>query len=188
MSWGFRFSAKENTVTEDNLLWLESQQNKAADPSRLSVQATAQNQPGWGVTSDVLGGVGGFAGALFISLGLQAENTPAWNALYPNFRDRFLIDFGKSESMASSAVFSMATRIGTLNYNLNGPPRAKKFAQELLNKPGLADSLKTLTEKLSTDLDMADNGAFMELWKAGSPDKAPPKGAPCLGMAHLDSR
>lgn len=173
-------------MDEINLLQLEKglptlDPDKAA---RYSVQARADATQGFAPTSDVLAG----GGLLWLTLGQRMEEEPRWNALYPNFRDRYLLEFGRSESMISSAIYSQATRIGTLNYTLNGPPRAKKFAQELLNKPGLADNLATLTQKLSYDLDSSDNGAFMELWKAGNPDKAPPKDAPCLGFGHLDSR
>jgi hypothetical protein len=157
---------------------------KVVDPSRRSVQSRAEISNGFAPQSDVLGG----GGVLWLSLGQRLEQEPHWNSLYPNWRDRFLLEFSRSESMAASAVYSMKTRIGTLNYEWNAPPRAKKFGQELLNKPGLGDKLQQITQKLSTDLDISDNGAFLELWKAGSPDKAPPKGAPCVGFAHLDSR
>ena len=157
---------------------------KIIDPAKYSVQSRADAVPAFAPTTDVMGA----GGVFWITLGQQADETPLWNPIYPNFRDRFLKQFARDESMIASAIFSMKTRIGTLNYDVNGPPRAKKFAQELLNKPGLADNLKTLTEKWSDDLDGSDNGAFGELWKAGNPDKAPPKGAPCLGIAHLDSR
>lgn len=157
---------------------------KAADPSKRSVQARAEDTQGFTPVSDVLGG----GGVFWVNLGQKLDQEPRWNPLYANWRDRFLLEFSRSESMAASAVYSMKTRIGTLNYELNGPPRAKKFAQELLNNPGLGDNLKQVTEKLSTDLDIADNGAFLELWKAGDPSRPPPKGAPCLGFAHLDSR
>lgn len=160
-------------------------ERKAADPSKRSVQARADATEGFAPMSDVLGGGGGI---LWLSLGQHTENVPRWNPLYPNWRDRYLDGFARDESMAASAVYSMKTRIGTLNYELNGPPRAKKFAQELLNKPGFADTLPQLVQKISSDLDTADNGAFVELWKAGDPSKAPPKGAPCVGFAHLDSR
>lgn len=165
----------------DKLFQLEQ---KAADPSKRSVQARAENSNGFTPMSDVNGGVG----MLWVTLGQRLEAEPNWNAIYPNWRDRFLLDFSRSESMAASAVYSMKTRIGTLNYELNGPPRAKKFGQELLNKPGLGDNLPIITQKLSNDLDVSDNGAFMELWRAGNPDKAPPSGSPIVGFAHLDSR
>lgn len=165
----------------DKLLQLEK---AASDPSKRSVQARAEASNGFTPMSDVNGGVG----MLWITLGQRTEEEPRWNPIYPNWRDRYLLDFARSESMASSAVFSMATRIATLNYELNGPPRAKKFAQELLNKPGLGDTLPTMTQKISTDLDCADNGVFVELWRAGSPEKAPSRNAPVVGFAHLDSR
>jgi hypothetical protein len=170
---------------DDNLLQLEKalslpDPNKAA---RLSVQSRAEASNGFAPTTDVMGG-----GVFWLTLGQRLEEEPRWNPIYPNFRDRFLTEFGRSESMMASAIYSMGTRIGTLNYTLNGPPRIKKFTQELLNKPGLGDNFAAITKKLSYDLDTTDNGAFMELWKAGSPEKAPPKNAPCLGFGHLDSR
>lgn len=174
----------------ENLLWLDAlaQQNKAVtvDPAKVSVQATASQVNGFAPMSDVLGG-----GVFWLTLGTKLDEEPRWNAVYPNYRDRYLRQFSQSESMVASAIYSMKTRIGTLNYEVNGPPRAKKFAQELVNNPSqgmTGDSFKSIVEKLSDDLDTSDNGAFMELWKPGKPDKAPPKGAPVLGFAHLDSR
>jgi hypothetical protein len=164
----------------DNLLALE---NKAANPAKYSVQSRSEASQ-FAPTSDVMGG----GGIFWVSLGQRMDEEPKWSAIYPNFRDKFLLEFRRSESMVASAVYSMATRIGTLNYELNGPPRAKKFAQELLNNPGIGDNLPVLVQKLSSDLDGSDNGAFMELWRPGSPDKAPPKNSPVLGFAHLDSR
>lgn len=157
---------------------------KAADPSKQSVQARADKAPAFASASDVAGA----GGVFWITLGQRLDEEPQWNAIYPNWRDRYLIQFRRTEPMLASAVYSMKTRMGTLNYTLNGPPRAKKYAQELLKKPGLGDSLPTLVQKLSDDLDSSDNGAFMELWRPGRADKAPPKGSPVLGFAHLDSR
>lgn len=175
----------------DNLLALDAlgQQHKAAitvKPEKLSVQATAGAVDGFAPMSDVLGG-----GVFWLTLGARIDEEPRWNAIYPNYRDRYLREFSRSEAMVASAIYSMKTRIGTLNYNLNGPPRAQKYAQELLNNPSqgmTGDNFSTIVQKLSDDLDTADNGAFLELWKPGNPLKAPPKGAPCVGFAHLDSR
>lgn len=165
----------------DSLLDLEK---KITDPAKYSVQSRAEATNGFAPMSDVMAG----GGLFWVSLGQRLDEEPRWNPIYPNWRDRFLLDFSRSESMAASAVYSMKTRIGTLNYELNGPPRAKKFSQELLKKPGLADSLSVVVQKLSSDLDTSDNGAFLELWRAGNPEKAPPKGSPVLGFGHLDSR
>lgn len=172
-----------------NLLELESKLNASAavDPERLSIQASAREITGFAPTSDVTGG-----GAFFLlNLGAKLDEEPAWNPLYPNWRDRYLRQFSRTESMVASAIYSMKTRIGTLNYNLNGPPRVKKFSQELLNNPAQGmngDNLSSIVQKISDDLDTSDNGAFLELWRAGRADKAPPKGAPVVGFAHLDSR
>lgn len=174
----------------ENLLALDAlaQQHKAitVKPEKVSVQATAGAVDGFAPMSDVLGG-----GVFWLTLGTHLDEEPGWNAIYPNYRDRYLRQFSRTESMVASAIYSMKTRMGTLNYNLNGPPRAQKYAQELFNNPSqgmTGDSFKTIVEKLSDDLDTSDNGAFLELWKAGNPEKAPPKGAPCVGFAHLDSR
>jgi hypothetical protein len=178
---GFLFTCLPKDWPVTSLLDLDK---KATDPARYSVQSRAENSPGFGASSDVMGG----AGVFWVTLGQRLDEEPKWNALFPNWRDRFLKDFSRTEPMAASAVYSMKTRIGTLNYTLNGPPRAKKHAQDLLNSPGMGDTLSTLVQKLSDDLDSSDNGAFLELWRPGNPEKAPPKGSPVLGFGHLDSR
>lgn len=168
----------------NSLLELDKLNTKLADPARYSVQARAEATNGFAPMSDVLSG----GGLLWVNLGQRLDSEPRWNALYPNYRDRWLDDFARTEAMAASAVYNMKTRMGTLNYTVNGPPRAKKFAQELLKKPGMGDPLPIVVQKLCSDLDTSDNGAFLELWKPGNPDKAPPKNAPVFGFAHLDSR
>jgi hypothetical protein len=81
---------------------LHDLQLKAVDPSKRSVQARADNTNGFEPMSDVAGG----GGIFWVSLGQRLEQEPNWNALYPNWRDRFLLDFSRSESMAASAVYS----------------------------------------------------------------------------------
>lgn len=150
-------------------------------PERYSVQARAGDAP-FAPVSDVTG-----AGVFWVTMGAQLDEEPRWNAIYPHFRDTYLQTFSRSEPMLASAIYSMATRISTLNYEVNGPPRAKKFASELLTKPGLGDTLNATVQKLSSDLDNTDNGAFLELWRAGNP-MLDAKDRPVLGFAHLDSR
>lgn len=163
----------------DSLLALDA---KAIDPSRYSAQSRAGATP-FAPMSDVSGS----GGVFWITLGAHLDAEPTWSPIYPNWRDRWLLDFSRKETMLSSAVYSMATRIGTLDYALNGPPRAKKFALELLDKPGLGDSLREVVQKVSSDLDTSDNGAFIELLRAGNPT-SDAKDRPVLGFAHLDSR
>lgn len=162
----------------DSLLELEY---KASDPARYSVQSRADDSkfaPG----SDVTNG-----GLFWINLGQQLDEEPPWNAIYPNRRDRYLLDFARKEPMIAAARYSMKTRVSTLNYSLNGPPRTKKYAQELLNNPGLGDNLSQVVQKLSDDLDTSDNGAFLEMWRPGSPT-SDAGSRPVVGFAHLDSR
>lgn len=156
--------------------------SKAADPARYSVQSRAEDAP-FAPTSDVTGG----AGLFWVTMGAQLDEEPQWNAIYPHWRDMYLLRFARSEPMLASAVYSMATRISTLNYQVNGPPRAKKFASELLDKPGLGDTLNVTIQKMISDLHTSDNGAFLELWKAGNP-LSDAGTRPVLGFAHLDSR
>jgi 2'-5' RNA ligase len=162
----------------DSLLELDK---KATDPARYSVQSRAddsQAAPG----SDVNG-----VGMFWLGLGQRLDEEIPWNAIYPNMRDRFLIEFARKEPMMAAARYSMKTRVSTLNYKMNGPPRTKKFAQELLNNPGLGDNLSQVVQKLSDDLDTSDNGAFLELWRPGSPT-SDAGSRPVVGFAHLDSR
>lgn len=177
-------AAEDTGLSEPtSLLELDAQVNvKAVDPAKYSVQSRSDNAP-FAPTSDVMGG----GGVFWITLGTALDEEPNWNPIYPNWRDRYLLQFTRSESMLASAIYSMKTRVGTLNYSLNGPPRAKKFAQDLLNNPGLGDNLSTLVQKVSGDLDSSDNGAFIELWRAGNP-MSDAKDRPVLGFAHLDSR
>jgi hypothetical protein len=156
-------------------------QLKATTPERLSVQSRATDSP-FAPTSDVSG-----AGLFWVQLGNQLDEEPQWNAIYPHWRDIYLQRFARQEPMLASAVYSMATRISTLNYQVNGPPRAKKFASELLTRPGLGDSLNALIQKCISDLHTSDNGAFIELWRAGNP-LSDAKNRPVLGFAQLDSR
>lgn len=168
-------------MSELNLLELEHGL-KAIDPKRYSVQARA-DEVQFAPMSDVSGG----GGVFWITMGAILDEEPSWNAVFPNLRDRYLLDFSRRETMLASAIYSMKTRIGTLDYALNGPPRAKKFAQELLDHPGFADNFREVVQKVSGDLDTSDNGAFIELLRAGNP-LTDAKERPVLGFAHLDSR
>jgi hypothetical protein len=157
---------------------------KAAAPADYSVQSQVSGE-GYAPFAP---GIGSGAGALFINIGQVADEVLPWNPLYPNLRDRQLTFFSQSEPMVASAVYSMMTRAQSLNYTLSGPPRAKKFAQTLLDAPmGVQSSLAREVGKLVHDFYTADNGAFIELWRPGNPAKDAGS-RPVLGFSHLDSR
>lgn len=156
-------------------------QMRATTPERYSVQSRADNAP-FAPTTDVTG-----AGLFWIQLGNRLDEEPAFNPIYPHWRDVYLDNFARSEPMLASAVYAMCTRISGLNYALNGPPRAKKLAADLLKNPGLGDNLRTTVQKSISDLHTADNGVFWELLRAGNP-LSDAGNRPVLGFAHLDSR
>lgn len=159
---------------------------KELDPTRYSVQGRTESAP-YG-SLGMGGDVGGAGGILWVALGQAADEMPDWNPLFPNYRDRLLKNFTRQEPMLASAIYSMKSRVQTLNYILSGPPRAKKFAQELLRSPmGKQSSLLTEVGKIVDDLYSTDNGAFVELWRPGNPAKDAGN-RPVLGFAHLDSR
>lgn len=149
------------------------------DPAKYSVQGRAEDY-NWLASPDVTGNI-------FVQIGNLADEVPEWNALFPNRRDRYLKQFMRSDTMLTSAIYSMKTRLQTLNYTVNGSPRAKKYALELLQNPGFQDNLIDIAGKWTDDLLTADNGAFIELWRPGSPLRDA-KSAPVVGFASLDSR
>lgn len=154
--------------------------NRPNDPSKYSVQGRADDT-NFVAFPDAIGG------NIFVHIGNIADEAPDWNALYPNRRDRYLKQFMRSDTMLANGVYSMKTRLQTLNYTVNGSPRAKKYTLELLQNPGLGDSLIDIAGKWTDDLLTSDNGAFLELWRPGNPLKDA-KNAPVVGFAHLDSR
>ena len=125
--------------------------------------------------------------ALFVlvNIGTRLDEIPAWNPIYPNGRDAYLTRWARQETMIASAIYTLKTRIQTLNYEVKGPTRARNYALDLLKTPGLGDSVMDFTGKVVGDLLTADNGAFIELWRAGNyRDET----SPIIGFGHLDAR
>lgn len=129
--------------------------------------------------------VSGMPFAYIVNVGQAGDSMIPWQPIYPNGRDIQLKNFSRQETMLSSAIYTLKTRAQTLNFEVNGPKRARDYALDVLNNPGLGDSFIDLTGKLVDDLLTADNGAFLELWRAGNPRD---ENSPVVGMGHLDSR
>lgn len=128
------------------------------------------------------------SGGFFVWQAPSVQNSIAsWNYLYPNTRDYQLKYLSLQDTMMASAIYSMKTRMMTLDYQLNGPDQAKAFSQDLLNSPGLGDNLPNLVSKITDDLLSCDNGAFIEKWGPGDP-MTPLDRRAVLGFGHLDSR
>lgn len=128
-----------------------------------------------------------YPGLLMITLGQAADAVEPWSPIYPNRRDRYLKAFSRQETMVSNAIYTLKTRMQTLNHEINGPPRAKAAAMKLLKSPGLGDSFLSLTGKVVDDLLTSDNGAFVEKWGPGNPT-TDLGDRPVVGFGHLDSR
>lgn len=151
------------------------------DEDNKSIQGRADKTQ-WAAGSDVTSGA---PFAFMVNIMQAADEIPAWDPIYPNRRDMIMKRFTRQETALASAIYTLKTKTQTLNYEINGPARAKQFAQDLLNNPGMGDSFIQLVGKVVDDLLCADNGAFIELWRLGNPkDEA----SPIIGFGHIDSR
>lgn len=150
---------------------------------RQSIQAQASASP---IEMLPMGAGGMDGGLLWINLGRYSEEIPAWS-IYPGIRDWYLRNIAKYEPAMASAIYSMKTRMVTLGYELNGPPRAKKLASELLNTCDFGKGMTSLLAKVTDDLMSTDNGAFIERQGPGNPLK-PLAFNLVTGFNHLDSR
>lgn len=150
-----------------------------------NVNGSVQGRADAGVLAQTSDAVGDAPALFLINIGNRADNVSPWNPIYPNRRDQQLKQFSRQETMISSAIYTLKTRAQTLNYEVNGPTRAKKYALDLLADPGLGDSLMQLTGKVVDDLLTSDNGAFVEVWRAGN---VKDDRSPVIGFGHLDSR
>ena len=136
----------------------------------------------WAQASDLAGDA---PFSFLVNIGTRLDEIPAWNPIYPNGRDAFLTRWSRQETMMASAIYTLKTRIQTLNYEVSGPTRARNYALDLLDNPGLDDNIMSFTGKVIGDLLTADNGAFIELWRLGNYRDDT---SPIVGFGHLDSR
>lgn len=115
-----------------------------------------------------------------------ADAIPAWS-IYPTLGDTFLRDFYRKEEKLSGAVYSMTSFAKTLDLKVDGLPRSKKYAQNILNDCENGRGYRQLVATSMLDWNTLDNGMFWELIGAGRADR-PLRGAllPPYIM-HLDS-
>jgi hypothetical protein len=147
-----------------------------------SVQGRTEYDPNY--NSPAIGGAVRVAG-----LALQSENVPPpYNYAFPFYRDRWLRDFYKSEPILTGAVYGMVAKMQALAWQLEGPPRAKTYAQNVLTDCESGGGLRRLAGRLITDYLTQDNGAFVELVGKGNPLK--PLRGPLVApyLMHLDSQ
>ena len=136
------------------------------DLNQQSVQARARPSP-WdssnapGIGPGMEGAWWG-GGTLFLGLQQAADEIIQWG-YYPMRRDRQLRTFWKTEAILSGGVYSFSARISALPAKINGPPRNKAKATDMLHALDL--------QKLVIDMLTTDNGFFIERVGPGRPDK-----------------
>lgn len=110
-----------------------------------------------------------------------AEEISPWG-VSPPLRDRQLRAFYPTESYFTSALGTVVSRNSAFSWTLDGPPRATKMVQDVLDNANRGEGWQDLVAKLSIDLYSQDRGAFLEIVRAtDSPDGA------LLGINHLDA-
>lgn len=125
-------------------------------------------------------------GNFIFNMGQYADTVPAWS-YYPTMRDYYLRTFYKTEPKLAGAVYSMTAFGKSLDLQIDGFPRAKKYSQTLVQDCENGLGQRALVGKSLTDFFTQDNGMFWELVGAGRADR-PLRGAllPPYVM-HMDS-
>lgn len=132
------------------------------------------------------GVIDGFAhnSGLIFSIGTAADAIPRWS-IYPAARDRALRKFYQSEPILAGAVYSMSTRIKSLDWKLTGEEDTQKDVKAIFEASDRGNGLQVLIQKTITDLCSQDNGFFWELIGRGDPDQEL-LGGVVEGINHLD--
>lgn len=97
-------------------------------------------------------------------------------------RDRQLRDWWPTETILSSAIYSVAMSNAGLEWKLEGPPQTTKQVQQILNMANFGKGWAHFVKKISTDLYTQDNGAFFEILRASNSPSAP-----ILGIRSLEA-
>jgi hypothetical protein len=193
-------ASKENVINLDDLANQIDQQRKALPveapqgeingfDARLrsedenSVLAASRRTP-----YGVLDGVGASGpGGMFWTLGPQQykKKIPSWS-IYPNYRDGKLMDLWMNEPLMAGTVYSMGSRIKSLDWNIEGPlKRTNKYFKKLFDDAEFGAGYGDLIFKTCTSINTTDNGAFFEISGPGHLLGAR-KGLP-TAIHHMDS-
>lgn len=119
--------------------------------------------------------------SLVIELATTADDITPWGS-NPWQRDRELRAFWPTEPFLASAVYSIVARNAAFSWRLDGPPRTVKAVHSMLHEADSGKGWLDFIIKLTIDLFTCDNGAFIEVVKAGEDE-----GSPVVGINHLDS-
>ena len=124
---------------------------------------------------------GGPANSLTLYLASVSDIVPAWGQNITR-RDVELRKFWPTEPMLASAIYGVAAANAAFSWELTGPDRTRDAVQKMLNSADLGKGWQDFIIKISLDLLTQDNGAFIEVIRAGKSATSA-----VLGIAHLDS-
>jgi hypothetical protein len=148
----------------------DKQVKSLADPA---LARTVQTFP-----ADTSGGPGG---SFTLYLASVADTIPAWGMDVIR-RDMELRKFWPTESMLASAIYGVAAANAAFSWELTGPDQTRDAVQTMLNSASLGKGWQHFIIQVSLDLLTQDNGAFVEMIRAGNSPTAA-----VIGIAHLDS-
>lgn len=144
-----------------------------------SVQGRAESRP------DDYGSMYGGVLSLILQTAGAADRFIPYS-YFPAARDAQLRRFWKQETMMAGGVFSITSRVASLDSDiLSDLPRKKRYAQDLFAEAEFGQGYRVLSEKLIQDFLTQDNGGFIELVGRGRPDK--PMIGPVTSFNHMDS-
>lgn len=147
-----------------------------------SIQSQARRAP-----VGIMEGVGGPGGMFYmLPQSLTRKQIPDWS-IFPNYRDGIMRNLWKNEPLMAGAVYSMGSRIKSLDYMIKGPSkRLNKYFEDFFAESEFGKGYGDLIFKGSIDLNTTDNGAFFELAGPGH-ILGERKGLP-TAIHHLDSQ
>jgi hypothetical protein len=99
-----------------------------------------------------------------------SQAVPPWS-IFPMFRDRYLRNYFKREPIWTGAVYSMVSRVQSLNYVMNGADASKAYLRDIFKNADFGGGLKQLIGKTIQDALTQDNGIFWELVGPGNPER-----------------
>lgn len=103
-------------------------------------------------------------------LNTYAQDVPPWS-IFPMYRDRWLRTYFKREPIWAGAVYSMVSRVQSLNYVMNGPEPSKEYLKDIFTSADFGGGAKRLFGKSVQDALTQDNGIFWELVGSGNPER-----------------
>lgn len=119
--------------------------------------------------------------SLVITLASIADDITPWGQS-PYHRDIQLRNFWPTESILSSAIYTIVARNAAFNWVLHGPPRTVNKVQDMLHEADMGKGWLEFIIKFTIDYFTQDNGGFIEVIRDGNSWDAP-----VVGIAHLDS-